>query len=68
MELAKCVARSQRKDAKNGLYGDVEGCGRAYGGMAAHSIVLCCGFDGGQMRGDRPMRVAKCGAAAQLSC
>jgi hypothetical protein len=32
MELAKCDARSQRKDAKNGLYVDFEGCGRAYGG------------------------------------
>eukprot|EP01047_Picozoa_sp_COSAG01_P117229 COSAG01_NODE_45903_length_405_cov_0.705882_1_plen_36_part_01 len=36
--------------------------------MAAHSIVLFCGFDGGQMRGGRPMRVAKCGAAAHRSC
>jgi hypothetical protein len=39
----------------------------------SHSIVFSDGCHValstvGQMRGDRPMRVAKCGAAAQLSC
>jgi hypothetical protein len=36
--------------------------------MAAHSIVLSCGIGRGQVRGDRPMHAAKCGAATHRSC
>ena len=58
MGLAKCVATSQRKDVENGLRANFEGCGGAC--ILVYSIALSCGIGRGQMRGDRPMRVAKC--------